>query len=292
MRFAYRSFFGTGCFLLGILLVVAGCGSSGGDPPIVVEPPPPPPAPPVFEDVAAAAGVLYLQHAPRVPPDCMLTVDEFTLFCQSDRMTGGAAVGDVDGDDDLDLFVTRLDAPDILFRNNGDGTFEDGSTDAGFDLFDLQSNAAVFADIDNDGDPDLYVTVVGNAGDPVNNRNYLFINDGNGTFSEEAVSRGADIASGNYHRSFSAAFGDFDKDGWLDLHVTEWGPPNPSHSRLLRNLGDTSPGFYDDVTIAAGAALEGVFGFGTTFTDLDQDGWPDLAVAGDCSPWSAMQATR
>ena len=190
-------------------------------------------------------------------------------------------MADVDGDGDLDLFVTRLDAPDILFRNNGDGTFEDGSTDAGFDVIDLQSNAAVFADIDNDGDQDLYVTVVGNAGDLTNNRNYLFINDGSGTFSEEAISRGADISSGEFHRSFSAAFGDYDKDGWLDLHVTEWGPPSPSHSRLLRNLGAASPGYFEDVTIAAGAALEGVFGFGTTFTDLDQDGWPDLAVAAD-----------
>jgi hypothetical protein len=123
--------------------------------------------------------------------------------------------------------------------------------------------------------------VVGNAGDAVNNRNYLFINDGNGAFSEDAVNRGVDVSSGNFHRSFSAAFGDFDKDGWLDLHVTEWAPPNPSHSRLLRNLGDVSPGHFEDVTIAAGATLEGVNGFGTTFTDLDQDGWPDLAVAAD-----------
>jgi len=234
-----------------------------------------------FEDATVEAGVVYQQHVPVEPPSCILTVDEFTLFCQSDRMTGGAASGDVDGDGDQDLFVTRLDAPDILFLNKGDGTFEDGSSAAGFDNFDLQSNAAVFADIDNDGDPDLYVTVVGNEGETVNNRNYLFINDGDGRFTEEALSRGADISSGNFHRSFSAAFGDYDRDGWLDLHVTEWGPPNPSHSQLLRNLGPASPGHFENVTIAAGVAMEGVYGFGTAFTDLDQDGWPDLAVSGD-----------
>jgi len=237
-------------------------------------------AAPQFEDATTEAGVVYQQHVPRTPPGCII-MTVMDVYCQTDRMTGGAAVGDVDGDGDLDLFVTRLDAPDILFRNKGDGTFEDGSSEAGFSKFNLQSNAAAFADIDNDGDLDLYVTVVGNQGNAVNNRNYLFINDGGGRFSEEALSRGAHVTSPNYHRSYSAAFGDYDKDGWLDLHVTEWVPPNPSHSRLLRNLGPASPGVFEDVTTAAGATLEGVHGFSTTFTDLDQDGWPDLAVAAD-----------
>jgi len=258
--------------------VLASCGGSGGG---TVDPPKSPPAAPKYTDVALEAGVLYQQHVARMPPDCIVTIDVFTDFCQTDRMTGGAAAGDVDGDGDIDLFVTRLDASDILFINNGDGTFIDGSTGAGFDNFNLQSNAAAFADIDNDGDLDLYVTVVGDAGDVVNNRNYLFINQGKGTFTEEAVIRSADIASSSYHRSFSIAYGDYDRDGWIDIHVTEWGPANPSHSRLLRNLGPAFPGQFMDVTNAAGVTLEGVYGFGNTFTDLDEDGWPDLAVSGD-----------
>ena len=78
------------------------------------------------------------------------------------------------------------------------------------------SNGAAWADIDNDGDPDLYVTAL------ADRRCYLFINDGAGRFTEEAVSRGAALASEHTHVGFSVAVGDYDRDGWLDLHTTEF----------------------------------------------------------------------
>ena len=103
----------------------------------------------VFTDVTAAAGIDYVQHDLWDPPETI----EWTW------MSGGAAVGDVDADGWPDLYVTRLDAPDILYRNRGDGTFEDATEAAGLGS-DLRTNAAGFADHDNDGDLDLYVTTL------------------------------------------------------------------------------------------------------------------------------------
>jgi hypothetical protein len=231
-------------------------------------------ADPVFVDATLAAGVDYLQHAPETAPDCIFG------FCETDRMTGGAAVADVDGDGDLDLFVTRLDAHDLLFRNDGNGSFTDVSLSAGFSAWVLQSNGPVFGDIDNDGDPDLFVTTLGTGSAP-NDRDYLFLNDGTGSFTEAAVARGAAGVDTDPRVGFSATFGDYDRDGWLDLHTTEWTSSGTVHMRLLHNLGPTSPGFFSDTTASAGVALVGVFGFASSFTDLDGDSWPDLAIAAD-----------
>jgi len=233
---------------------------------------------PHFEDVTAEAGLEYVHHIPTEAPDCIFQAGQ---FCEPERISGGAAVGDVDRDGDPDLFVTRLDAPDILFRNMGDGHFVDATNVSGLAGFDLQSNGAAFADVDGDGDLDLYVTVFGDAGDPVNNRNYLFINDGQGAFQEEALARGAAIESPSQRRGFSVVFGDYDRDGFVDLHVSEWLPFGISHSRLLHNRGAAAPGFFEDVTDAAGVNLQQSDAFGGAFSDLDADGWPDLAIAAD-----------
>ena len=236
---------------------------------------------PRFTDVTAAAGVGYLHFHRLTPGVCQLNGGQ----CVEDFMTGGAAAGDYDGDGWVDLFVTRLDARDILFRNRGDGTFEDVSLGAG--LTDRwQSNGAVFCDVDRDGDLDLHVTTMGEE------RFLLYVNDGAGGFDEQGRQRGAAAESDQPRAGFSVACGDYDRDGWPDLHVTENRiqgmelPGARAHVRLLRNRGEAGPGTFEDVTDAAGVSLDGlapfaVYAYTSTFSDLDDDGWPDLLIAGD-----------
>jgi hypothetical protein len=235
-----------------------------------------------FQDVTAAAGVEYLQYAVTQPPS----------ENDSEYMSGGAAAGDYDGDGWVDLYVTELDAMDVLYRNRGDGTFEDVTALAGLDV-DLASNGAGWGDIDNDGDLDLYLTTLG----PVETRFCLFVNDGSGHFSEEAVARGAAIDGPDPHYGYSITFADYDLDGWLDIHMTEWRPDNLnpagalSNARLLHNRGGKMAGYFKDVTEAAGVSLDGIptgvagvsgtFSFTSRFADMDRDGWPDLLVSGD-----------
>ncbi len=247
-----------------------------------------------FADITDAAGLVYIQDTLRPNGSCLLG-----NMCAPERQTGGAAAADYDNDGYIDIYVTRLDAPDILFRNLGNGRFEDRTREAGLHEFDLRSNGAVWFDSDNDGDLDLYVTTIADT------RFYMFVNDGHGRFTEEAVSRGAAVDTAYQHIGYSVAVGDYDRDGWLDLHVNEWGSSLlldglPSHARLLRNRGSEAPGHFEDVTVEAGVALEdvlsqldrdpispslpapkGPFAFASTFVDLDSDGWPDLAVASD-----------
>ena len=252
----------------------------------------------LFRDATESSGLMYVQHEPREPGNCLF--DNMTreteeeqrgMLCDAERMTGGAAAGDFDGDGAIDLIVTRLDGHDLLYRNRGDGQFDEVSAEVGLSEWNLASNGALWGDIDNDGDLDLFITTVGDT------RHYLFINQG-GEFREEAMERGTAVATGDRRIGFSAAFGDYDRDGFLDLHVTEWRPSQlvgeaRAGVRLLRNRGADAPGFFDDVTEAAGVAMEqvvsqtqqdlteGTFAFGSTFVDLDGDGWPELAVASD-----------
>ncbi|MEO2045625.1 MAG: CRTAC1 family protein [Pirellulales bacterium] len=235
---------------------------------------------PTFTEVTLQAGIDYQQ---------------WTNLPQNNgamRMTGGAVAGDVDGDGYPDLFVTRVDGPDILYHNNGHGGFTGISTEAGFTAS-LNTNGAALGDIDNDGDLDLYVTNVGGT------RHYLYMNDGSGNFTEEAVIRNAGIETSSTHFGTSAALGDYDNDGYLDLHVNEWGntayrPPTLwSHVRVLHNLGVGNPGHFEDATLATGIYrgdtpaytanddIPGVFTFSSSFADFDRDGHADLAIAAD-----------
>ncbi len=242
-----------------------------------------------FVDATLEAGVGYVQSVPQQPPNCAFA----HLFCGFDAMTGGATTGDLDGDGWPDLFVTTLYASDRLFRNRGDGTFEDVTAQAGLPLGATNPNGALFADVDNDGAADLYV--LSHGGD----RHHLYINDGSGSFVEEALLRGAALdAGGGPIGGTSAAAGDFDRDGWLDLFVAEWrgdlfAPGQGSNVRLLRNRGGEDPalgGYFEDVTEAAGLAAApppsfptppGRYVLAPAFADLDRDGWPDLVLASD-----------
>jgi hypothetical protein len=202
----------------------------------------------------------------------------------SPGFSGGAAVGDCDGDGHPDLYFTGS-GHDVLYRNRGDGTFEDATLPAGLGRS-TGTRGAAFGDVDNDGDLDLYATGFAGA------RHFLYVNDGTCRFTEDAAGRGVVVGTGAIGRS--ASFGDYDRDGYLDLFVTEAqddrvnpGVPGPI-SHLFKNRGAVAPGVFDDATAAAGLALDAVPGsqpgahpFTARFSDLDRDGWPDIVVASD-----------
>ncbi|GAB4108886.1 MAG: CRTAC1 family protein [Phycisphaeraceae bacterium] len=198
-------------------------------------------------------------------------------------MTGGAAAGDFDNDGWVDLFFTRIDGPDKLYKNLGNGTFQDVSASAGFTA-NLPTNGPAFGDIDNDGDLDLYVSAVVPQS-ATSNRYYLYINNGDGTFTEDAVTRSADITTAVPTSAMSIAFGDYDRDGYLDAMTSDWEVlASQSSSRLLRNQGAANPGHFTDVTAAAGLNVYPKaysYRFSPRFTDLDRDGLPDIAIAAD-----------
>jgi enediyne biosynthesis protein E4 len=227
----------------------------------------------IFTDVTAGAGINHLQNVGNAPGAGLFR-------------TGGAAAADYDNDGWVDLFVTRLNARPLLYRNLGNGTFQDVATTSGF-TSSLPANGAAWGDIDNDGDKDLYVTSSGGT------RFYLYVNDGTGKFTEQAIDRGAAI-DGVFRYGQSVTFGDYDGDGYLDIHTNDWGNDiSLSTSRLLRNQGATNPGHFQDVTATAGLDVyrpsqfqgggtdSNAFRYSSTFTDLDRDGHPDLAIAAD-----------
>ena len=252
-------------------------------------------APVTFTETAGAALAATPQASVRFAPNCLFNRDiQGGAGCEIERMSGGVAVGDYDGDGDDDLYVTRIDGPGSLYRND-DSRFTDVTAAARLASLTDRSNGAGWADLDNDGDADLVVTTIDSP------RYYLFMNDGDGTFTEEAVERGTALEGAGNRAGFSVAFGDIDNDGWTDIHFTEWlntydrPEPNPGHARLLRNRGADAPGYFEDVTDAAGVALgttvtdangiseftTPIYSFASSLADLDGDGWADLVVASD-----------
>lgn len=212
--------------------------------------------------------------------------------------SSGSAFGDYDGDGDLDLYVARYvrwspekDLPctardgtrevrvycrpsvyppeqGLLYRNNGNGTFTDVTRAAGMAL-PGRSLGAIWSDVDEDGDPDLFV-----ANDM--GSNFLFINQGKGRFTEEALSRGVALGEGGRAQaSMGVASFDYDGDGHLDLACTNF---SGEYLALYRNLGQ---GAFEDVSGASGlVGLTAPYvGFGVNTPDLDRDGRPDLFIA-------------
>ncbi|HYI60696.1 MAG TPA: VCBS repeat-containing protein [Acidimicrobiales bacterium] len=267
------------------------------------------PSPFTFEEVAAEIGITHTQGDPVLPPECLFSEPgdpppreasreaiEALAACQEERSAGGVAAGDFDGDGDADLYFTRLRAPGVLYANDGSGRFTDVTEEHGLDQGPMNGNGAGWADLENDGFPDLYVTTI------ADDRFHLFMNDGSGPFTEEAVARNVALADDEPRAGFTVSFGDIDNDGWTDIHTTEWTAPHrygeapSSHARLLRNRGAAEPGVFDDVTEAAGVVLTDTpdnrgdetpadmvprDAFGSTLVDLDGDGWQDLLVASD-----------
>ncbi len=226
-----------------------------------------------------AVGLDWLHWDESAPAPCYL--DE-SVFCGAVTLSGGVAVGDVDGNGFDDVYATRMDAADLLFLNEG-GVFREAHLELGLPDDETLSSGAAFGDVDGDGDLDLAVGSVGER------EVRLFINEG-GRFSEEGALRGAALNDGAQHLMMSLCLGDVSGDGYADLMTTEWRDAHASrtgtHQRLLINRGPAQPGYFDDRTTAAGVEMEdrvrpGVWGFTPEFVDLDRDGSIDIAFASD-----------
>ncbi|MGH9666395.1 MAG: FG-GAP repeat domain-containing protein, partial [Bryobacteraceae bacterium] len=159
-------------------------------------------------------------------------------------------------------------AHNILYRNNGDGTFTDVSGPAGI----LKPGGryglgVVAADFDNDGWPDIYVACD-------QTPSLLYCNRHDGTFEERGVEAGvAYNVDGQLQSGMGAAVADFDGNGFLDIAKTNFSGDLPS---LYRNEDGK---FFTDVALPAGLSANHLLGWGIAFLDLDQDGWKDLVIA-------------
>lgn len=197
----------------------------------------------------------------------------------------GVSVGDIDGDGLDDLYVCQPGGlPNRLYRNRGDGTFEDITQSAGVGVIE-NTACALFVDVDNDGRQDLIVVR--------SNGPLLFLNDGSGKFHQKPDAfRFANPPQGTFT---GAAGADYDRDGWLDIYFCLYiyyqgasqykypspyfdannGPPN----FMMRNNRD---GTFRDVTAETGLNLNNTrYSFCCAWNDFNRDGWPDLYVVND-----------
>ena len=249
-----------------------------------------------FEDVTKKSGITFVSPSS--------TDKEFII----ESMNGGVAFFDFNNDGLLDIYLVssytvadaRAQKPRphaALYRNRGDGTFEDVAVKAGVADPGWAQGVTV-GDYDNDGFDDLYVTCFG--------PNKLYHNRGDGTL--EDVTEKAGVGDPRY--SMGASWGDYDRDGYLDLFVSNYvdlklddlpvfgkgklcqyrGVPVQCGPRGMPGAGDTlyhnnGNGTFTDVSKKAGVDdPSGSYGLTATWTDFDDDGWPDLFVANDATP--------
>ena len=194
-----------------------------------------------------------------------------------DEMGGlpGAAMFDYDNDGDLDIYVANghghgPEFRNYLLENDGDGNFRDVGREAGVAV-PVETHGVASADIDNDGDADLFVATDGH--------NYLFLNNGDGTF--ENIAESAGIVSDYF--SSTVAFADIDNDGYVDIYVGGAGGEGGVEvnrrvgpGELYLNNGDLT---FKDITDETGT--EGTYTWSVRFCDYDADGDADLFTAND-----------
>jgi hypothetical protein len=224
---------------------------------------------PQFTNVAKEAGVDFLNQ---YYPAFLNLPLKFAMIRYG---PAGITTADYDNDGFYDLFIPD-GVESKLFRNKGNGSFEDVTAKAGLSGLDGVS-VALFADYDNDGYKDLFVSRTFKP-------NQLFHNNGNGTFTE--VTKKAGI--GEDCCTTVASWGDYDNDGFLDLYVGRYLDPrtdipttfyarNGLPNQLYHNNGD---GTFTNVTEKAGVGEKGLC-LGTVFGDYDNDGYPDIYVVND-----------
>ena len=199
--------------------------------------------------------------------------------------TQTAVWADIDNDGWIDLFVGNEKGPSQLYRNKGDGTFENISKTAGIDRSAF-TKAVVSADYDGDGYPDFFVS-------NLSGKNFLYHNNGNNTFTEVAAKAGV----AQSYASFAAWFFDYDNDGWPDLFVTsDYSsidetmrtymklPHNASPLKLYKNMRD---GTFQDVTTKVG--LDKVYmPMGANFGDVDDDGFLDIYLGTGSGEYASL----
>lgn len=180
---------------------------------------------------------------------------------------GGVSFADFNGDglDDL-TFCTMFDQQLKFYLNNGNGFT---LVNPPYVVNTQEQRHALWADIDNDGDMDLFVTAyLGSS--------RLYLNTGNMTFTDITANAGLPTTS---NRTYGAVFGDYDRDGFLDLYVTHYGEsPNGAPNFMYRNNGNLT---FTDVTAATGTSNGAQQTFCATFFDYDNNGTSDLYVVND-----------
>ncbi|WCO00509.1 FG-GAP-like repeat-containing protein [Psychroserpens ponticola] len=181
--------------------------------------------------------------------------------------TYGASWGDYNKDGFLDVFLSNRDLagviPNYLYKNNGDGTFSNVSETAGILNTSNLSFCSAFFDFNNDGLQDIYVSK-----DRDSNKNVLYKNNGDGTFSDVSESSNTDL----YIDAMSVTIDDYNSDGWLDIYVTN----TPSGNIFLQNNGDET---FTNVAVANGTDF-GSIAWGAVFLDAENDMDLDLYVSG------------
>jgi len=246
-----------------------------------------------FTDIRKSAGITFIQ-------DSTETEEKYYLE------TMGTGVGWIDYDQDgfMDLYFVQAGATDAyhpaqpphsaLYHNNGDGTFTDVTAKAGVGGEGHYGQGVAVGDYDNDGYPDLYVTGYGRA--------ILYHNNGDGTFTNVTAKAGVGD-EGQW--STSAAWFDFDNDGWLDLVVLnylEWTPknnlwcgeekpgyrsycsPNEYRGQRIRLYHNNHDGTFTDVSAKSGVGVPEAKGLGVVTADFTGSGRQDIAIANDTWP--------
>src|SRR6201996_1045371 len=211
---------------------------------------------------------------------------------------GGVAIGDINNDGLPDILFTGNMVHNRLFLNKGNFKFEDITQKSGIaaEAYQGWSTGATMVDINGDGKLDIYICRSADV-NPIRRKNLLYINNGDGTFTDKATEYG--LADPGF--STQAAFFDYDKDGDLDLFLinhslheyTTGAVENPGwrkesrpafECKLYRN--DYSPtlhhAVYTDVSDSAGIHSDVLtFGLGLSISDFNNDGWPDIYVSND-----------
>lgn len=239
--------------------------------------------PALFEKVdATSSGVDFLN---KLEYDGKFNIYTYRNFYNG----GGVAMGDLNNDGLLDIYFTGNKVSNKLFINKGDFQFEDATETAGVGGARAWSTGVSLADIDGDGWLDIYVC---NSGDIVgdNKQNELFINNGDGTFTDKAAEFG--LADRGF--STHAAFFDYDKDGDLDVYLLNNSYKAIGSFNLMQNerpVRDSVGGdklFRNDnnqfVDVSEKAGIYGSvigFGLGVTVGDLNDDNWQDIFISND-----------